>query len=266
MKKSNRMEKNMIIDSHAHYDDEAFEEDREQLLSKLQENGIECIVNIGANVERSRLSIALSEIYPHVYATVGVHPDDVGELNDKKFEELRQLSFHEQVVAIGEIGLDYSREELDKELQKKWFLAQLDLAKERDLPIVVHSRDAAKDTIDILKGEHGQGQKGIIHCYSYSVETAREFIKMGYYFGIGGVVTFKNAAKLKEAVKEIPLDRIVLETDCPYLAPTPFRGKRNDSTFLSYIAEEIAIIKEISVEDVIAVTTQNTKTIYQIKE
>lgn len=256
----------MIVDSHAHYDDEAFEEDREYLLQNLQQNEIECIINIGANVERSRKSIILSETYQHVYATVGVHPDDVGELNNKKFEELTELSFREKVVAIGEIGLDYSREEVDKDLQKKWFYAQLDLAKERKLPIVVHSRDAAKDTIDILKGEHGQEQRGIIHCYSYSVETAREFLKMGYYFGIGGVVTFKNAAKLKEAVKEIPLEHIVLETDCPYLAPTPFRGKRNDSRFLTYIAEEIAMLKGISVEAVIAATTQNTKTIYQIKE
>ncbi|MFI3201021.1 MAG: TatD family hydrolase [Eubacteriales bacterium] len=256
----------MIIDSHSHYDDEAFDEDRETLLSSLEENGIECIVNIGANVARSRLSIELSEKHQRVYATVGVHPDDVEELNDDKFEELRKLSLHEKVVAIGEIGLDYSREEFNKDLQKKWFLAQLDLAKERNLPVVIHSRDAAKDTLDLLKGQHGEGQKGIIHCYSYSVEIAREFLSLGYYFGIGGVVTFKNAVKLKEAVREIPLERIVLETDCPYLAPTPFRGKRNDSKFLNYIVEEIANLKGIKPKEVMQITTENTKLIYQLKE
>ncbi|MFI3176006.1 MAG: TatD family hydrolase [Eubacteriales bacterium] len=256
----------MIIDSHAHYDDDAFTEDREELLRGLPEAGIEAVVNIGANIERSRESIALSEQYAHVYATVGVHPDDIGELSLEKIEELRELAKHKKVVAIGEFGLDYSREEHDKEIQKKWFQAQLELALECNLPIVIHSRDAAKDTLEMLKGPYGKGQRGIIHCYSYSVEVAREFLKLGYSFGIGGVATFKNAKKLKEAIAEIPLERIVLETDCPYLAPTPYRGKRNDSTYLPLIAEEIATIKEIDVEMVIQVTTKNARTIYQLNE
>ncbi len=256
----------VIIDSHAHYDDDAFTEDREELLQRLPEAGIEAVVNIGANIERSRESIALSEQYNHVYATVGVHPDDIGEFSLEKIEELRALAKHEKVVAIGEFGLDYSRDECDKEAQKQWFEAQLELARECDLPIVIHSRDAAKDTLDILKGPYGTGQRGIIHCYSYSVEVAREFLGLGYLFGIGGVATFKNAKKLKEAIEEIPLERIVLETDCPYLAPTPYRGKRNDSTYLPLIAEEIATIKQIDVETVIQVTRKNAKTIYQLKE
>ncbi len=256
----------MIIDSHAHYDDEAFIEDRDFILSNLQDNGIELVVNIGASMQMSEDSVALSNCYDHVYAVVGVHPDEVAELDEAKIEVLRNWSTNKKVVAIGEIGLDYSRENCDKELQKEWFCRQLDLARECDLPVVVHSRDASKDTLDILQGSHGVGQRGIIHCYSYSAETAKAYLKMGYYFGIGGVVTFKNAVKLKEAVALIPLDRIVLETDCPYLAPTPHRGKRNDSSYLTLVAEEIAKIKGITVEEVIEQTTKNSKRIYEIAE
>lgn len=254
----------MIIDSHAHYDDEAFDIDRETLLKSMSDNGIETIVNVGANIKGSKASVALSEAYPFIYAAIGVHPSDVDELNEEKMTWLRDMSKHDKVVAIGEIGLDYHYEDTDKELQKKWFLNQMQLAKEVKKPIIIHSRDAARDTITLMKEAKAEEIPGVVHCYSYTKESAREYLQMGYYFGIGGVLTFKNAKKLKEAVAYIPLDRILLETDSPYLAPEPFRGKRNSSLYLPYVVNEMASIKGVSEEEIIRITTENTKQLFGI--
>ena len=254
----------MIFDTHAHYDDDAFDEDRDELLSGMREQNVEYIVNVGASMASSERSMKLAEKYPFVYAAVGVHPDEVGELNEEKFEKLRQWTTHEKVKAVGEIGLDYYWDKEKHDLQKHWFMRQMELASECSLPMIVHSREAAKDTLDMVIAAKPLELSGIIHCYSYSVEQAREYLNMGYYIGIGGVVTFKNAKKLKEVAEYTPLSQIVLETDCPYLAPTPFRGKRNGSSKIAYVAEEIAAIKQIPVEEVIRITNENGRRLYQI--
>ena len=253
----------MIFETHAHYDDEQFDEDREQLLAGLQEAGIETVVNVGATLEGCLSTIRLAEQYPFIYAAVGVHPDEVGTLDEEKFSWLKEKLSHEKVVAVGEIGFDYYWDQESHEVQKKWFLRQLEAAREAGLPVIIHSREAAADTLEMMK-EYGQDLKGIIHCYSYSVEHAREYVKMGYLLGIGGVVTFKNARKLKEVVEEIPLEALVLETDCPYLAPVPNRGKRNSSLNLPLIAEEIAAIKQISREEVITQRRENARKLFGV--
>ena len=253
----------MIFETHAHYDDEQFDEDREQLLAGLQEAGIETVVNVGATLEGCLSTIGLAEQYPFIYAAVGVHPDEVGTLDEEKFSWLKEKLSHEKVVAGGEIGLEAYWDQEAHEVQKKWFLRQLEAAREAGLPVIIHSREAAADTLEMMK-EYGQDLKGIIHCYSYSVEHAREYVKMGYLLGIGGVVTFKNARKLKEVVEEIPLEALVLETDCPYLAPVPNRGKRNSSLNLPLIAEEIAAIKQISCEEVITQTRENARKLFGV--
>ena len=254
----------MIFDTHAHYDDDAFDEDRDVLLSGMREQNVEYIVNVGASMASSERSIKLAEKYPFVYATVGVHPDEVGELDEEKFTKLREWTTHEKVKAVGEIGLDYYWDKEKHDLQKHWFMRQMELASEVKLPMIVHSREAAKDTLDMVIAAKPLNLSGIIHCYSYSVEQAREYLNMGYYIGIGGVVTFKNAKKLKEVAEYTPLSQIVLETDCPYLAPTPFRGKRNDSSKIAYVAEELAAIKQVPVEEVIRITNENGRRLYNI--
>lgn len=253
-----------IFDTHAHYDDRAFIEDKDSLLSEMYEQGVERIVNIGCSMKSSRKICNMVEQYDFLYGTVGVHPDDAANLTERDMEELVKLSKHDKIVAIGEIGLDYYHEDVAKEIQKKWFVRQLALAKELHLPVVIHSRDAARDTLDIMKAEHANSDGGVIHCFSYGVEMAREYLNMGYYIGIGGVVTFKNGKKLKEVVDDTPLDRIVLETDSPYLAPEPFRGKRNCSSYLTYVAEEIAAIKRIDIEEVYEAAFQNACKLYGI--
>lgn len=235
----------MIFDTHAHYDDEQFNDDRDSMLSSMKEEGVGLIVNIGASLESSEESIKLAKNYDFVYAAVGVHPDNVGELEvGGNFDRLCNLARQDKVVTIGEIGLDYHWMEQPKEVQAKWFKQQLSLARELGKPVNIHSRDAAEDTLKIIQRERAGDMGGIIHCFSYSVELALEYVKMGFCIGIGGVVTFKNAKKLKEVVNAIPLERLVLETDCPYLAPEPNRGKRNSSLYLSYVANTIATIKK----------------------
>ena len=251
----------MIIDSHAHYDDEAFEEDRDNLLQSMQSNGIEKIINVGANIKGSRASIALSEQYPFIYAAVGVHPSDTEELNEEKMAWLKEVSKKEKVVAIGEIGLDYYWPEPDREIQKKWFIRQMELAQEVNLPVIIHSRDAAQDTIEILKQFPANG---VIHCYSYTKESAKEFLKMGYYFGIGGVLTFKNAKKALKALAEVPEDKLVLETDCPYMAPVPFRGKRCDSRMIPYTAEAAALVRGTDTQTILEQTCRNGERLFNI--
>ena len=253
----------MIFDTHAHYDDEAFTEDRKELLASMKA-GIDHIVNIGANMASSRTSLELAHEYDFIYAAVGVHPSDTEELDDEKIEELRALCRDPKCVAIGEIGLDYYWPEPDHELQKKWFRRQLQLAKEEKLPVVIHSRDAAADTLSILKEEDGGANGGVVHCFSYSAEVAEQCVKMGFYIGVGGVLTFKNGRKLKETVDVLPLEKIIIETDCPYLAPTPHRGERNSSLYLPLVVDEIAAIKGVSPEEVIRITEENAKRMYNI--
>ena len=254
----------MIFDTHAHYDDDAFDEDRDELLSGMAAKNVEYIVNVGASMASSERSLGLAEKYPFIYAAVGVHPDEVGELDEEKFAKLREWTKHEKVKAVGEIGLDYYWDKEGHDLQKHWFMRQMELAHEANLPMIVHSREAAKDTLDMVIAAKPLNLSGIIHCYSYSVEQAREYLNMGYYIGIGGVLTFKNAKKLKEVAEYAPLSQIVLETDCPYLAPTPFRGKRNDSSLIAYVAEELAAIKNMPVEEVLRITNENGKKLYHI--
>lgn len=255
-----------IFDTHAHYDDKAFDNDRDVLLSSMQEdNKIEAVVNVGASMESSKTTIALTEQYPFIYGAIGVHPEEVLNLTEEDMEWLKKQSKLEKILAIGEIGLDYYWDEVPKMIQQLWFDRQLELAKEVKLPVIIHSREAAKDTFDMLVTADAKNKlSGIIHCYSYSKENAKDYLDIGFYFGIGGVVTFKNAKKIKEAVAYIPMDRIVLETDCPYLAPTPYRGERNSSHNLSYVASEIADIKGISYEEVLEQTSKNAKSVYRI--
>lgn len=253
----------MIFDTHAHYDDAQFDSDREELLSSMPDLGVTTIVNVSSTLESCEKCVELAGKYPYVYAAVGVHPDEVGALNEETFAEMEALLDNDRVVAVGEIGLDYYWDNESHELQKKWFVRQLELARRHHLPIIIHSREAAADTMEIMKA-HAQGLEGVIHCYSYSREQAEEYVKMGFYIGIGGVLTFKNAKKLKEVAAAIPLERIVLETDCPYLAPEPFRGKRNQSSYIRYVAEKLAEIKEMTVEEVIAVTEANAKKMYHL--
>ena len=253
----------MIFETHAHYDDPAFDRDRDRLLALLKDEGIAPIVNIGASIETTKSTVELAHRYDHVYAAIGVHPSDCGDLTENDIEWLKDLSSDEKVVAIGEIGLDYHYDEPDREIQKKWFIRQLELAGDTSLPIVVHSRDAAQDTYEIIKDF--RGLRGVIHCFSYSAELAREYVKMGYYIGVGGVVTFKNGRKLHEVVKEIPLESIVVETDAPYLSPEPYRGRRNSSAFIPYIIERIADLKNVSYETVERVVYENAADLYKVR-
>ena len=251
----------MIIDTHAHYDDEAFNPDRDALLNSMAENGIEKVVNVCASISELYRTVELMEKYPFVYGAVGVHPDDAPQMTQDTLDEIRRLSRMDKMVAIGEIGLDYywHKEEQEHEVQKKMFAAQMDIAREEKLPFMIHSRDAAEDTLEIVKSYMQGGMYGgIIHCFSYSKEIAAQYLKMGLYLGIGGVVTFKNARKLKEVVEYAPLSQIVLETDCPYMSPEPNRGKRNSSLNLPYVAQAIADLKGITAEKVIQVTRQNS--------
>ncbi len=253
----------MIFETHAHYDDKAFEQDRDELLKQLPKAGIGRVVNIGADIQSCKNTLALMEKYLFVYGALGVHPSETASLTEKDMEWLKENCRHEKCVAVGEIGLDYHWPEPEKEIQKKWFIRQLELAREVKLPVVIHSREAAKDTVDIMRDLRAEEIGGIVHCFSYSRETAAVFLDMGFYFGIGGVITFKNAKKLKEAVEYIPLDRIVVETDSPYLAPEPNRGKRNNSLNLPYIIEEIAGIKNVSTEETEAAVWQNAEKVYK---
>ncbi len=253
-----------IFDTHAHYDDESFDGDRESVLAGLAGQGVDRVVNVGANMEGSRASLRLAGQYSFIYAALGVHPGETASMTETDIDWIREHAHDEKVVAVGEIGLDYHWPEPSPEVQKQWFRRQIALAREVSLPIIVHSRDAAADTMDILTEENAAECGGVIHCYSYSPEMAEEYVRMGFYIGIGGVVTFKNAKKLVRTTEEIPLDRIVLETDCPYLAPEPNRGTRNDSGMLRYVVQRVAELKGIRPEEVIRVTTENAEHLYRL--
>ena len=256
----------MIFETHAHYDDEKFDLDRDILLESMEAAGIGRIVNIGADLASTARSIELSEKYPFIYAAAGVHPSDAGQLNEETYEWLKAQTAHEKVVAVGEIGLDYywEKEPDVRANQRYWFRRQLNLAREVKLPVVLHSREAAKDTLDIAKDEKIGEIGGVMHCFSYSVEIAREYLNMDFYLGIGGVLTYKNARTLKEVVAYAPLEKLVLETDSPYLTPTPNRGKRNSSLNLPYVVEAIAELKHISPEEVMNVTWENAMKLYRM--
>ena len=254
----------MIFESHAHYDAHQFDEDRQSILNSMRENGVGTIINVCADWDSVTEVVEMAQNYSFMYAAVGLHPDEVGDLNEGRFGFLQAQCKKEKVVAVGEIGLDYYWDKESHEVQKKWFIKQLELAKELDLPVIIHSREAAEDTLNIMR-EHAQGLRGVIHCFSYSKELAEEYVKMGFHIGIGGVVTFKNGKKLKEVAEAVPLEKILLETDCPYLAPEPYRGKRNSSLYIPYIAQAVADLKGTTYEEVVAQTEENAKELFGIQ-
>lgn len=256
----------MIFETHSHYEDKAFDEDREILMRQLIEAGIERVVDIGSSLDTCKRILNLINEYPFMYGAIGIHPSDTGNLTEADIDYLKIESANEKIVAIGEIGLDYYWDEPERSIQKKWFERQLQLAREVSLPVVIHSRDAAKDTLDIMKAEKAGDIGGVIHCFSYGTEMAREYLDMGFYIGVGGVVSFKNGKKLKEVVEYTPIERIVTETDCPYLAPTPHRGERNSSLYIPLIIEEIAAIKNMDVQEVYRITCKNGYDLYRMKQ
>lgn len=283
-----------IFDTHAHLCDPAFDDEREAIIADLGTHGVGAFTEIGFDLPSSRAALALAERYPQVYAAVGFHPDHSDHLRDEDVETLRKMvengaGTRKKIVAIGEIGLDYhyTREGIlrraaasgqepdpeslatadpEPEIQKACFRRMLQLARALGLPINVHSREAAQDTYDLIVEERGYENSGIIHCFGYPVEMAELFVKLGLYVGVGGVVTFKNSRKLKEVVEHIPIERIVLETDCPYMAPVPKRGTRNDPRNLPYVVEEIAALRQMDPAEVIRITTENAKRVYRIRE
>lgn len=255
----------MIFDTHAHYDDEKFDEDRDELLKGLKAENVGTVVNVGASIEGCYASADLSHKYDFVYAAVGVHPNHAKDLDEESFKGISDLCDDEKCVAIGEIGLDYYWDESDKDTQKKWFVRQLELAGEKNKPVIIHSRDACEDTMEILKEYVKNPHPDIVvHCFSYSPEIGREYVKMGFYIGVGGVITFKNGKKLQQTVMETPIEKILLETDCPYLSPEPFRGKRNYSGNIKYVVDKIAEIKGLTAEEVINITEANARRFYGI--
>ena len=254
----------MIFETHAHYNDEAFQEDREQIFAQLAETGIGRVVNIASDLESIDECLDLAHSYPFMYCALGIHPSDSAPLTDALLAGIREKLEDPRVVAVGEIGLDYYWDTPDRAIQKHWFEEQLEMARDAKLPVVIHSREAAQDTMQLMKAHRAEEIGGVVHCYSYSLELAREFVRMGFYIGIGGVVTFKNARKLKEVAEGIGIEHIVLETDCPYLAPVPFRGKRNSSLYLPYIAEAIAQLKGMTTEEVIRQTEKNAEKLYRL--
>lgn len=249
----------MIFETHAHYDDDRFKDDRDETIKRVHEKGVAPIINVGASIGSTMTTIELAKKYDFIYAAVGVHPSDIADLNEETFAWLREQTAWERTVAVGEIGLDYywDKEQKVQENQRYWFKRQLELAAEASLPVIIHSRDAAQDTMEIMTEAAKKNIRGVIHCYSYSPEMALEYVKLGYYIGVGGVVTFKNAKKLVQTVSELPLDRILLETDCPYMAPEPHRGTRNDSSNLPYVIKKIAEIKGTTPDEVERKTRAN---------
>ena len=252
----------MLFDTHAHLNDPAFDPDRAELLSGLPGKGIELVLNAGCSLKSSYDCIALAEQYPFIYASVGSHPDAADEVSDSVIEEYRKLCKHDRVKAIGEIGLDYYYEDVPREIQLRAFRMQMELARETGMPVIIHERDAHQDGMTVVK--EFPEVTGVFHCYSGSAEMARQLVNLGWYIGFTGVLTFKNARKAVETASSIPLERIVLETDCPFMAPEPFRGKRNDPGYLYRMAEKLAELRGISAEEVHSITTANAKRLYRI--
>ncbi len=251
-----------IFDSHAHYNDEQFDIDRDSLLASLPDAGIVGIINCGTDVASSLASLEMAEKYPFVYAACGYHPESALEFTDDRLAEIEKMLSHEKCVAVGEIGLEYHYDFVPKDVQKDVFEKHLQLAVKYDMPVIVHDREAHADTMELLMKYK---PKGVLHCYSGSAEMAREVLKLGMYIGLGGAVTFKNAVKPVEVAEMIPLDRLLLETDCPYMAPVPMRGKRNNSAYIEYVAEKIAGVRGISAEELLSITAENTKRLFEIE-
>ena len=250
----------MYFDTHAHYDFDAFDADRDELLAALPANGVDNVINTGASVMSSYRSLKLAHQYDYIYASAGVHPHYVDEMTADDLDTIRKLASDERCVAIGEIGFDYYYKHSSTEKQRKWFELQLEIAKELDKPVIIHSRDATADTLQVLRDHNVT--RGIVHCFSGDEQAARAYVELGLHIGIGGVVTFQKTLKTAKAIKAIGSSNIVLETDCPYLAPEPFRGKRNDSTLLKYICEKVSNILEISHEDTANITSYNARKLF----
>lgn len=254
----------MLFDTHAHLDDDRFDEDRKQVIEQCRADGVELILNAGSNISTSLKSIALAKEYDFIYAAVGVHPHDAKSMDADTIDVLRDLASNPKVKAIGEIGLDYHYDFSPREVQKRRFMEQIDLAKQLKLPIIVHDRESHGDIMDIFHRMNVQGMGGVLHSFSGSVEMARECLKLGFYLSISGPITFKNAVKNVEVVKEIPLDMLLIETDSPYLTPVPHRGERNYPGYVRYVAEKIAEIKGVSFEEVAQKTMENGKRLFKI--
>jgi TatD DNase family protein len=249
----------MIFETHAHYDDDRFGGDREEVLAAVYDSGVRRVINVGSSIATTGTTLELARTHDYIYAAVGVHPSDIGDLNEETFAWLREQTAFEKTVAVGEIGLDYywDKEPEVQKNQRYWFGRQLELARETGLPVIIHSRDAAADTMQVMKEHHAEEIPGVVHCYSYSREMAEEFVRMGYYIGVGGVVTFKNAKKLVETVQAVSLEHILLETDSPYMAPEPHRGTRNDSRNIPFVIAKIADLKGVSTQEVERITEEN---------
>ena len=255
----------MLFDTHAHVNDPAFDDDRDTLLASLPQQGIQYMMNVGCCLQSSRDCVALAQKYPYIYASVGSHPDSADEVDDTVLEEYRKLcKLNPKVKAIGEIGLDYYYEDIPRDVQKKAFIMQMELARELKMPVIVHERDAHEDGFSIVR--QFPDVTGVFHCYSGSAEMARQLVKLGWYIGFTGVLTFKNARKAIETAQAVPLDRIVIETDCPFMAPEPFRGKRNDPGKVFRMAQKLAELRGISVEEAQRITLENGKRLYRIEE
>lgn len=251
-----------IFDTHAHYADSAFDEDREQVLAELPEKGVKLVMLAASGLDDSAENSLLSQKYGYVYAAAGVHPESVDETTDGYLDSLREMiAANNKIKAVGEIGLDYHYDGYDRDRQIRFFREQLAFANELDMPVIVHSRDAVEDTVDILSEYR---PKGVVHCFSGSAETAKEILKLGMYIGFTGVLTFKNAKKALKALAEVPMDKLLMETDCPYMAPEPFRGRRCDSSMIAYTAAKAAEIKGVSVQELIDITCKNGMTMYGI--
>lgn len=254
-----------LFDSHAHYNDEKFAEDREELLKEIYNSGITKLVNAGYSLESSKSAIEIAKTHNFIYSTVGISPNDIDDYKKEYLEEIKKLAKNEKVVAIGEIGLDYYWNKENKDLQKEVFVSQIKIANELNLPIVIHTREAIYDTLEILKNNNCS-KKGVFHCCPFNVDLVREGLKLGFYISFAGPTTFKNSKNAAEIIKMVPLDKMLIETDSPYLSPEPLRGKRNDSRNVKYIAQKIADVKENSLEEVAKITYENAKKIFEINK
>ncbi len=256
----------MIFESHAHYEDDAFDQDREALIASLPVNGIEYVVNVGSTVDTCHKTAELVKKYDFMYGALGIHPSEIRGVTKEDMDWIAlQVKNNPDIVAVGEIGLDYHWDKDNALQQKEFFANQIQMAKELSKPIIVHSREAAKDTYDLMRAENAGECGGVVHCFSYPTEEARKYLDMGFYIGLGGAVTFKNAHKVKEVAAYVPIDRILLETDCPYMAPEPYRGKRNSSLFIPEIAKVIANLKGMDYDTVVEITNKNGKRMYGIE-
>ena len=254
-----------LFDTHAHLNDEAFDADRDELIRSLPERGISRVMDIACDVRRVEATIALIDSYPFVYGAVGMHPHDASEMTEPLFNAIRGYMQHEKMLAVGEIGLDYHYDFSPRDVQRKWFDAQLSLAKELDAPVVLHIREAFGDGMDMLRA-HRNGLRGVMHCFSGSYETARDCIDMGLYIAFGGALTFQNAKNLRETAARLPLDRLLLETDCPYLTPTPHRSKRNDPTYMVHTANVLAGLFGLPAEDIAQITYRNALDVFGLTD